>query len=81
MQRALQALRSGSAGMVVAIVIFALCQINQRLETKSELADTKSTVISYILIFMLWLAWFTSMQVMFMVTDEITPIPDETIFR
>src|ERR1700722_20145939 len=72
-QRAIEALRGASASMAVAIVIFGLSRLDQRIGSQG-VKDKKADLFAAILAVMLWLVWFGSTQIMFKATDEIQPI-------
>jgi hypothetical protein len=71
-QRAIEALRGASASMAVAIVIYGLSRLDQKLGTQA-VKDKKADMFAAILAVMLWLVWFGSTQIMFKAADEIRP--------
>ncbi len=72
-QRAIEALRGASASTLVAIVIFALGRLDQRLGNRPG-SDKKIEFVTVILGIMLWFVWFGATQIMFRASDEIKPL-------
>lgn len=75
-----EALRSGSVGLAIAILIMLMYQIdnilsNQGAKKKKEIKDVKVKVIMAFFAFLLWISWTCVSHIMLTAHDEINDVP------
>jgi len=64
------AARSGLIGLIVACIIYVLWKIDYRLTAPTR-PDSRADVLIMILGILLWLAWFSTGQMIFIANDEV----------
>ncbi len=75
-----ESIRSGLVGMIAALAIFAIWQLdklNRKEKGAVDLRDKKVAVIMMCLAGLLWLVWTASGHIMLRVNDEVYDIPPQ----
>jgi len=67
--RLFHAMRLGGFGFILALAIFGLGHMDQKLHTTANM-DKKSQIVAMLLGMMLWLVWLGTGQIVFIAADE-----------
>lgn len=79
--RVLTSVRGGTASTLVTAAILYLGSLDRRLNREPTGKTSTGNTFRFCLGVLLWLVWFSSLQVMFIVTDEIQPIASEEFLK